>query len=684
MTITAFRQLACSVAIAVALLAFVHDAHAANSTLTFGFPTSDTSGITVQTAPGIGGCVVGCALLRVASRVALPAKRQAVFQFSVPPGTTIVSGTANLRYRTKNPSISVHLRNRLSGRWVEGSRLRSAAATHKSVTFAGGGTGVAISLMADTPVGSRAIHSDAENTVAIDSVVLTVRDLSVPVVSWATGDPGTGLWQRGAICGGFAAQDSGLGIDHVDYGIGQAVATATAAPGTRMQPRPLSFTGTVCVDTTQLADGVYGSSLAAVDTSPDGNRSAALSGLVRVDNSVPSVTFVPPSDAEARQPQLQVQVSDHASGVDTVTLSLDGNPLAVKLNGDMAVATPPVPLVDGVHRVSWTVADVAGNSTQDSATFGVSDATPPTIDQVAPVGLTTTTTPIAAHIVDSGSGLAIEAIHLAVDGSDVTALVDVADGSILYRPAHPWAEGEHSVRLTVGDHSGNRTVRTWTFQLPVVPPPPPPTPTPPPATTPGPADTPNGASGNPGTAASGGDSLVETLSAAVTLQGPTRVLVHGAKTVIHVNAHRGDLPAAGLRLSVTWLSGRHLADAVADDQGEAEIPISVAANDTLVVAAAGVEIKIAVTRGPSLSLATAQRSVRQGGLLQLHGVLRGSEAAQVRLEAKVGRGWRLVVNVPVGRHGSFSTPVRLPAVGTYVVRMRAGTLVSAPLRLVAR
>ena len=670
MTITALRQLACSILIALAFFAFVHDADAADSTITTGFPTSDLSGITVQTAPGISGCLVGCASFRVAPSVALPAKRQAVMQIAAPAGTTIVGGTVSLRYRTKSPAISVHIQNRVNGRWFDTQRLRSAVSTRKSVAIGSGGSAVAISLVADTRVAARTIADDTENVVSIDFVSLTVRDLSAPVVDWTAGDPGTAQWQKGPICGAFAARDVGLGVDHVDFVIGSAVASVPAPAGTRGQPRPLLFTGSVCVDTVQLADGVYGSTLSAVDANGDGNHSAPLNGLVRVDNTAPSVVFAPPADTEARQPQLQLHLSDRASGVATVGVSIDGIPIDAKRTGDLVVISPPVPLADGLHRLSWTVADAADNVTQDAATFGVSDVTPPTIDQTAPSGVTTPSTAISAHLADTGSGLAIDSIHLAIDGTDVTGLVDLVNGSLLYQPARAWAEGEHSVRLTVGDRSGNRTVRSWTFQLPV---------TPAPAVVPAPAPT------TPSLESSAANPAVDqNITTLITIDAPATLVCRGAKTAAHITVHRGETPAAGQRLHVSWLDGRHLADVVADDHGDAVIELVGGSNGTLVVVTADVEARISVTSGAALSLTTSRRTVRQGGLLQLRGVLRGSDAARVRLEAKVRRGWRLVLNVPVGQHGSFTTPVRLPATGTYVVRMRSGSVVSRPLRLVAR
>lgn len=672
MTTCALRRLSCVFVIAVALLAATHEAKAADTTITYTFPSSDTSGVTAQASDGIGGCLVGCASFRVAAMTPLPARRQSVLQFAAPSGTTIVSSTIGLRYRTKSLAISVHLQNRLNGRWIDGVRLRSASVVNRTVS-AGGGTAIGVALATDAAVVARSVRSVAENTLAVDSVQLVVRDLSVPSVVWSGGDPSTGRWQRGIICGAFAAQDVGLGIDHVDFAIGSTSASAVAPPGSRTQPRPSSFSGTLCVDSAQLVDGVYGTVLSAVDSGEAGNRSSLVTGLVRVDNTAPDVQFIAPTDSEARLPTLKFLIDDRASGVATLSGTLDGLPIDLKLAGGSATATPPQALSDGLHRVSWTVSDSAGNITQDAATFGISDVTPPAIEQVTPVGLTTASVPIGARLTDTGSGLAVDAIRLAVDGNDVTGLVEVTNGTLLYQPQRGWADGDHSARLIVVDRSGNRTVRSWTFQLPVAPPPPAPAP----AITPLPIDV----GGSVAPATSAGDSSVR---GELVLSASPKLSTQGRRTIVRVEAMRGEQPAAGLRLQVQWRQGSGLPNVIADARGVAVISIASGTSGTLVITAEGSQISVVVKPTSTILLQATQHSVLHGELVQLHGSVRGSSMSTVWLEAKVGTRWRMVSVVPVETTGRYATPVRLPSRGTYLVRMRLGVTTSESLRLVAR
>ena len=676
MNTTPLRRLSASllfvIPVVIAMGSLVNVADAADSTVVYTYPTGDSSGMSAQLAPGIGGCTLGCATLYAAAKTPLPARRQGLVAFAAPAGTTIVSAAISLRFRTLNDGLSVHLQTRIAGRWLDSRRLRSTTANSGTYRVGGGGTAVAVTLTSDVAVAGTAVKKATDNSATITGVSLVVRDGIAPTVAWSGGDPSTGLWQRGALCGSFTAQDVGLGVDRVDYAIGSVVASSVAPLGSRLQPRPLLYAGTVCLDSASLEDGVYGSALAAIDTSADGNRSRLVGGVVRVDNTAPSVVFVPPTDGEARMPPLQLQVEDRASGVATTALSLDGVPLLAKATGGSIVATPSQPLTDGLHRVTWTVVDNAGNSTSDGATIGIVDVTPPLIDTVAPQGIATTLAAVTAKVTDSGSGVAVDAIRLAVDGVEVSALSDVADGLIRYEPGRPWTEGEHAVRLTASDRSGNRSVRTWTFQLPITPAPatPPTTGPMPPAEAPAPpfVDTQLTAGAN---------------DVALVLRLPTTLTTHGRRTTLTVAATIGALPAVGQRVRLRWASGVAMPDVVTDESGTAVVVLAAKSRGTLQVTVGTTSGSVRVLVGSALTLTARLRTVRSGGQVQLEGGISGSTAARVRIEARVGQVWKLVTSI-VRQGGRFATPVRLPRNGQYLVRARAGRLVSQPLRLTAR
>ncbi len=670
MNTTVARRLLCLPLVAVSFGALIGEARGAEATITYSFPSIDSSGITASVAAGIAGCLVGCSTMQVTPRIALPARRQSVLQFLAPAGTTIQLATIQMRYRTKTAGISVHVRSRINGRWFDGQRLRSTVGTTRTISAGRGATAVGVALVADTAVTAKAVRAATENMVAIGSVALVVRDLAVPTVGWIGAQPEAAGWQRGTVCATAGARDVGLGIDHIAYAIGSVVTTETAPAGVRLQPRPLNFTDQLCVDTAQVGDGTYGTSLTAVDTSATGNRSSAVTGLISIDNTPPSVSFVSPPDTETRTPALVLNVEDRTSGVADVSLSLNGFPLSTKRVGSTVTATTVQPLSDGLHRVAWEVLDVAGNSTTGAETVAIADVTPPLIDQALPQGNATPTSAISARIVDTGAGAAADGVRLAVDGIDVTAMLELTAGIMHYQSLRPWTEGDHAVRMIATDRSGNRSVAEWAFNIPVTP-----------APTPAPA--PPGDSAAP-PAPNGDQNLPTDSSSTTVIDAPVRFMTRGSSVPLLVQVSRDGLPAAGVRLQLHWNGKALTAQPIVDESGQAAIRVPQAASGRLTISFGGISVEVSVQPAPAVRLTTRRMRVVAGGAVTLSGTLVGSDLRFVRIEARVAGRWLFVTQVPVSRRGVFGTPVRLERAGAYLVRASAGRLRSHVLRLVAR
>jgi len=143
------------------------------------------------------------------------------------------------------------------------------------------------------------------------------------------------------------------------------------------------------------------------------------------------------------------------------------------------------------------------------------------------------------------------------------------------------------------------------------------------------------------------------------------------------------LPAVGQRVRLRWVSGAAMPDAVTDESGTAVVVLAGKSRGTLQVTVGTTSGSVRVLVGSALTLTARLRTVRSGGQVQLEGGISGSTAARVRIEARVGQVWKLVTSI-VRQGGRFATPVRLPSSGQYLVRARAGRLVSQPLRLTAR
>ncbi len=569
----------------LALLLAPNAVRAADAVVVYEAGTPDAAGIGAQIGGGLAGCGAGCLTLRVPARTPVPARRQAMLQFAAPAGTTIVHATIRLRYRTRQPGVVVRTVGRYGSRWVDGGRLRSPQGTRAAVNAGRGATAVGVVLATEAAVGPRAIRGDGENLVAVDSVALTVRDATPPTVGWLT-PLVSGGWARGTLCGTARGTDVGLGVDRLELRVGGAIASQSAPPGLRLQPRPSAFDATLCVDTAALEDAAYGATLAAVDGGPDGNATAIDVGVLRVDNTPPSVAFAPPADSEARLPRLFLDVVDATSGVAEARVTVDGLPVELRDMGTRREFLPAQPLADGLHVVGWTVADRAGNLTTGSATFGVADTTPPMVEPVAPLGTTTADAAVVARVHDAGAGLGPDGVRIAVDGIDMTAQLALAEGTARLTPVRPWSEGEHLVRIVATDRSGNRTQREWTFAIPapVTPPVPVPAPVAPVPDPPAPfgAESPARSTDEPAPAAADGKSPT---AAHLRLRASERAVRAGRTITLHGRlagrrvARRARIEA---RVDGSW---RPVAIAPVDQRGRFSIPVRLPAAGTYEVRA---------------------------------------------------------------------------------------------------
>lgn len=647
----------------VPLIVFVvgGEARAGEYLLAYERESADPLGLSAQIAPGLSGCAAGCATLRIPARVAVAARRQAVLQFAAPAGTTIVDGQVRLRVRTRQPGVTAKVQARFGSRWIDQARVRSPHIATRTTSVGGGGTAVAVALVAESAIPRGAVRAEGDNLVQVESVVLRVRDASPPALRWED-DPAGGSWLRGALCAALAGEDVGLGIDRLEYAVGPLSAVAQAPVGSRLQPRPAAFAARPCVDTSRLPDGTYGTVAAAVDGTGDGNRSTLTGGLVRVDNTPPEAVFVGPADPEARLPELRLVLHDAASGVDSTRVAVDGLPVvATLLRGELRF-TPPQPLIDGLHLVTWQVEDAAGNRTDGREVVAVRDQTAPAIDDVAPNGASGADAEIRARVVDAGAGVAPDGVRIAVDGLDMTAAASYAEGYLRLRHPLGWAPGDHAVQVVAHDRSGNRALATWAFSVP------------PPPADPAPAPVPAGVEG----AIAG---PTDATTAGARLRAPRRLVIAGARAalVVEVETEAGPVPDVAV-LAIAG-DGRRVAAGVTDRDGVVRLSVPRSAGASLRVVALDAETEIAIEAPPAVRLRTVESRVAVGRSVRLVG--NAPARARVLIEARARGRWVTVVRVAADRGGAFATPVRLPVAGTYAVRARVGSSVSAALRLTA-
>ncbi|MBC8065474.1 MAG: hypothetical protein H7Y17_11620, partial [Chlorobia bacterium] len=105
---------------------------------------------------------------------------------------------------------------------------------------------------------------------------------------------------------------------------------------------------------------------------------------------------------------------------------------------------------------------------QASGTFQI-DNQPPIITATTPDlnGRVNSLRPNITAVFDdqSGTGVDQEGISISVDGRDVTNDATITASLLVYKPSQPLTPGRHDVELSVRDRAGNRTNKSWSFNV---------------------------------------------------------------------------------------------------------------------------------------------------------------------------------------------------------------------------
>ncbi len=167
------------------------------------------------------------------------------------------------------------------------------------------------------------------------------------------------------------------------------------------------------------------------------------------------------------QPDLVLGYSDTGIGVDTDTFTAvrDGEPIDGACNIDAEaehIDCAIGPLADGVHEITATVADYAGNESEPvTATFEI-DTAPPGIMVESPAdGAFVNTDTITVH------GHLSETAELTIDGAPVGLDIDDRFEHMVALSA----DGTRAIALVATDGAGNETTRTVTVTRDTVAPP---------------------------------------------------------------------------------------------------------------------------------------------------------------------------------------------------------------------
>ncbi|MHB8858989.1 MAG: hypothetical protein ACYC6Z_05845 [Thermoleophilia bacterium] len=158
--------------------------------------------------------------------------------------------------------------------------------------------------------------------------------------------------------------------------------------------------------------------------------------------------------------------SDGGTGVDrsTVTVSLDGSPLAGCTVTVTGVTCAAAGIADGHHSVSVNLKDLSGNAAVAGASNFDVDTTAPSITGFSPAGTGNSgTVTLSADYSDQVSGINAGSVALKLDGSPQAGCTVTA--SSLSCPAGGLPEGSHLASLSVSDNAGNTATQDWSFTV---------------------------------------------------------------------------------------------------------------------------------------------------------------------------------------------------------------------------
>jgi len=219
--------------------------------------------------------------------------------------------------------------------------------------------------------------------------------------------------------------------------------------------------------TVPLAEGAH--TVLATASDAAGNT-ATDSNAFTLDLTPPAVVVTTPAEGARINnplPTYSGTVSDDGPGPLTVVVTVDGTVLGnATVTGNTWTFTPTTPLAEGVHTVTATATDVAGNTATDSNIFTV-DVTAPTVSVTAPAegsSINNTTPTYSGTVSDDGPGP--YTVSITVDGT-VLGNATVTGNTWTFTPTTPLAEGAHTVTATATDAAGNTATDSNNFTVDV-------------------------------------------------------------------------------------------------------------------------------------------------------------------------------------------------------------------------
>ena len=668
------------------VLAGAADAHAGQYTLSYDFG-ADLSGWSGYVEPGYNlcgrGAAAGCPDVSTNRIMARAGSGQAIWsqgrwEWTAPPGTTIVGGSLAYRTRMRHSQFYARVKMRAAGDWADAPTLlaeqQTTTLTDHVIALASGFRQVGISLYAH-PAVAGLVTDPWDDYVTLVRMDVTVSDANPPGVGWMDGGSLLdGAWHRDDVCATVAVGDNESGISGV-WLASDGISSGWSAPRTGSQYQPGIAWGqaTLCLSAAALGDGVHAGAVGGSDVS--GEVAAGLPFTVRIDRTPPAVGVVTPGPiADAARPPVELAFSDALSGTASIAVQVDGVGLPVSIpSPGRATARPAAPLSYGAHTLSWSAVDAAGNRAEGSTSFAVPDTTPPAFGSPEPAAGSTIANgdvlSVSVVATDDGSGIDPASIDLRLDGTPVEHVwrtSDVVHGVVARR----LLAGVHHLVLQVADRAGNVARLAWDVTVAAV------------GETPA-STGPVSAGGLPGASAPGGAgsaggaaaarparARVASVRALVARIGSTR-----ARAVVIRLQTRPHLRIT-LRVRCAQLVKTLRLRANARGIATTRVACSGAATVRLASAPGRVLFRIAARRLP-LHLVVVPQGRAAPTVARVSGRLAELRGRTLELEALTVTGWHRVGRAHVDAAGRFVTSFAIVRAGQFALRARVAAVAGA-------
>ena len=213
------------------------------------------------------------------------------------------------------------------------------------------------------------------------------------------------------------------------------------------------------------------------------------------DSAGPTVSGVYPSPGSViniNSPKFSIRFNDPAQLDSNVIVMIDGQSVSASVKWDdiyqqvedsctgelydeyvgpdytNGVVTAQFPqLSGGEHTVAYVLKDTAGNITENSYSFTISDTEGPQITQQNPAdGATVATSKptISAKISDT-STIVASSVYMLFNGSQVNSYYDGITAILSFTIHQPLKNGTYPVQVTASDSFGNTTVSSWSITV---------------------------------------------------------------------------------------------------------------------------------------------------------------------------------------------------------------------------